>query len=232
MDKLLVLILEPLKALYAQVSAFFPNMLAMLIIVLGGILSARIVRAVMLRTLRAIKFDAWSDRMGLTSMLRKGDLWSKPSAAVAAFLFWLLVVIALLTGMSTLHIPVVDRMISEVLLYLPRIVSAILILIIGYITTGLVARGLLISLVNSGFHFSKQFARAARLLMIVLIVAMALEQLQVAPGVVVAAFSIVFGGIVLALSISFGVAGVDLAKRMLEQQADKKHDPASDIQHV
>ena len=142
--------------------------------------------------------------MGLTSMLRKGDLWSKPSAAVASVFFWLLIVVALLTGMSALHIRVVDGMIAEVLLYLPRIVSAILILIVGYIATGFIARGLLISLVNSGFHFSKQFARAARLLLIMLIIAMALEQLQVAPGVVVAAFSIVFGGIVLALAISFG----------------------------
>ena len=59
-----------------------------------------------------------------------------------------------------------------------------------------------------------------------LIIAMALEQLQVAPGVVVAAFSIVFGGIVLALAISFGVAGIDMAKRMLEQQKEKKQESA------
>ncbi len=231
MNQLLALILEPLKALYAQVSAFFPNVLAMLIIVLAGIFAARLIRAILLRTLRAIKFDAWSDRMGLTSMLRKGDLWSKPSAAVATVLFWLLIIVALLTGLSALHVRVIDDMISEVLMYLPRIVSAILILVVGYIVTGLVSRGLLISLVNSGFHFAKQFARAARLLLIMLIIAMALEQLQVAPGVVVAAFSIVFGGIVLALAISFGIAGVDLAKKMLEQQ-DKKHDPARDIQHM
>jgi hypothetical protein len=231
MNQVLALILEPLKALYAQVSAFFPNVLAMLIIVLAGIFAARLIRAILLRTLRAIKFDAWSDRMGLTSMLRKGDLWSKPSAAVATVLFWLLIIVALLTGLSALHVRVIDDMISEVVTYLPRIVSAILILVVGYIVTGLVSRGLVISLVNSGFHFAKQFARAARILLIMLIIAMALEQLQVAPGVVVAAFSIVFGGIVLALAISFGIAGADLAKKMLEQQ-DKKHDPARDIQHM
>lgn len=232
MNDLFSLILEPLKTLYTQVSQLFPNVLAMLIIVLAGIFAARIIRAILRRMLKAIKFDAWSDRMGLTSMLRKGDLWAKPSAAVAAFLFWLLIIVAFLTGVSTLHIRVVDGMISEVLTYLPRIVSAILILIFGYIVSGLAARGLLISLVNGGFHFAKQFARAARLLMIVLIVAMALEQLRVAPGVVVAAFSIMFGGIVLALAISFGIAGVDTAKRMLEQQEEKKQEAARDMQHI
>ncbi len=232
MNDLLELIMEPLRALYAQISQLLPNMLAMLIIILGGIFVARILRAILHRTLKAIKFDAWSDRMGLTSMLRKGDLWAKPSAAAAAFLFWLLIIVALMTGLSALHIPVVDGLIAEVLIYLPRIVSAILILVLGYIVSGLVARGLLISLVNGGFHFAKQVARAARLLLIVLIIAMALEQLRVAPGVVVAAFSITFGGIVLALAISFGIAGVDIAKRMIEQQSDAKRDQAGDIQHV
>lgn len=233
MNQLLVLILEPLKVLYAQVSEFLPNLLAMLIIILGGILAARIGTAILLKLLKAVKFDSWSDRMGLTSMMRKGDLWAKPSSAAASFLFWLLIVVSVLTGLSALHVRVVDRMIAEVLLYLPKIISAILIIIVGYVVTGLISRGLIISMVNGGFRFAKQFARAVRLLLIVLISAMALEQLHVAPGVVVSAFSIVFGGIVLALAISFGIAGVDTAKKMLEQQEVKKQDEtARDMQHI
>lgn len=232
MDNVLTLILEPLKAMYAQVAEMFPNMLAMLIIILAGIFSARVIRTIVHRMLKAIKFDAWSDRMGLTSMLRKGDLWAKPSAAVSAFLFWLLIMVSVLTGLSALHIRLVDGMISEVLTYLPRIISAILILVFGSMVSGLIARGLLISLVNGGFHFAKQSARATRLLLLVLIIAMALEQLRVAPGVVVAAFSITFGGIVLALAISFGIAGVDAAKKMIEKQADSRQGPAGDIEHL
>ena len=52
----------------------------------------------------------------------------------------------------------------------------------------------MIALVNGGYHFAKLLAEAVRLLLIVLILAMALEQLQVAPNIVVAAFSIIFGG--------------------------------------
>jgi hypothetical protein len=48
--------------------------------------------------------------------------------------------------------------------------------------------------------------------------------------VVVAAFSIVFGGIVLALAIAFGVAGIDSAKKMLEQQSEREQE--RDIEHV
>lgn len=232
MNDFLSLILDPLRNAYQQFSLLFPNLLAMLVIILAGIMAARVLRAVLLKLMKAMQFDSWSDRMGLTTMLRKGDLWAKPSTAVAGFLFWLVIFVSVLTGFSALHVRVIDGMISEVLSYLPRIVSAILIMVFGYIGTGLISRGLLISLVNGGFHFAKQLARGVRLLLIVLILAMSLEQLRVAPGVVVAAFSIVFGGIVLALAISFGVAGVDAAKKIINQQSNPKEDPARDIQHV
>ncbi len=232
MNEVFRLIEEPLRTLYVEVSAFLPRLLAMCVIILAGIVSARIVRFVLARLLNAISFDSWSDRMGFTSMLRKGDFWSKPSSTVAGFLFWLVILVAFLTGMSALHIRVIDELIGAIVGYLPRIVSAVMILVLGYVASGFLSRGLLISLVNSGFHAARQYSRIARGLLIVLILAMALEQLQVAPGVVIAAFSIIFGGIVLALAISFGVAGVDHAKKMLDEQSDRKNMPADDIQHV
>jgi flagellar motor component MotA len=71
-----------------------------------------------------------------------------------------------------------------------------------------------------------------RLLLIVLILAMALEQLQVAPNIVVAAFSIIFGGIVIALAIAFGVGGIEAARRIIEKGATEKREGKDDIQHL
>ena len=73
----------------------------------------------------------------------------------------------------------------------------------------------MITAVNSGYHYAKILAEAVRLLLIVLILAMSLEQLQIAPGIVIAAFSIVFGGIILALAIAFGIGGIDAARRII-----------------
>jgi len=89
----------------------------------------------------------------------------------------------------------------------------------------------LIAAVNSGYHYAKLLAEAIRLLLTVLILAMALEQLQVAPGIVVAAFSIIFGGIILALAISFGVGGIDAARRMIEKEEERKEEK-KDIEHM
>ncbi len=232
METFVSLILEPLREAYAKFVKFGPNLLAMLIIILIGLIVARISRFVLVKLLQAIKFDSWSDRMGLTSVLRKGDLWSKPSVAVGAFVFWFLVIAAVMAGFSALNIQAFDSLISQFILYLPRVVSAILILVIGYIVTGFIGRAILISAVNRGYRFARLFAESVRLLLVVLFIAMALEQLQVAPGIVVAAFSIMFGGIILALAIAFGVGGIEAAKKIIDQETEKKEEGKRDIDHI
>ena len=234
MMEFLSLILEPLQEVFLKFKAFLPNLLAMLVILIMGILLARILRAILVRFLKAINFDSWSDRMGVTTLLRKGDLWSKPSLALGAIFFWTLIIVVLMAGMSALKISAIDQLVAQFFMYLPRAFSAVLILIVGYVLAGFISRAVLIAAVNSGYHYAKLLAEAIRLLLTVLIMAMVLEQLQVAPGIVLAAFSIIFGGIVAALAISFGVGGIDAAKRMIERETMEKRvkDAKDDIEHM
>jgi len=234
MTDFLDLILEPLQDVFHTIKQFLPNLLAMLVILIIGILVARVLRAVLVRFLTAIKFDSWSDRMGVTTLMRKGDLWAKPSLALGSILYWIMIVVALMMGMSALKIQAIDNLVSQFVMYLPRAFSAVMILLVGYVLTGFVSRAVLIAAVNSGYRYAKLLAEAIRLLLTVLVLAMVLEQLQVAPGIVLAAFSIIFGGIVLALAISFGVGGIDAAKRMIERETLEKRaeEAKDDIEHI
>jgi hypothetical protein len=234
MTQFLMLILDPLREVYERMRSFLPNLLAMLVILIVGILFARLVRLVLVRIFRVLNFDSWADRMGVTSLMRKGDLWSKPSTAVGALVFWALIIISLMAGLTALKIGAVDQLVASFFIYLPRVFSSLLILVVGYMAAGFASRAALIALVNSGYHYARLLAEAIRLLLTVLILAMVLEQLQVAPGIVLAAFSIIFGGIVMALAISFGVGGIDAAKRMIERQSSegKEARGGDDIEHL
>lgn len=220
----LQMIWEPIREVLIRGRYLAPKLMATMTIVLIGYVLAWTIRRLVGWLLRIGRFDRWSDRLGLTLMMRKADYWSKPSAAVSSVVFWLILILSIMTGLSALKFAPINRLISQSVLYLPRVFSALLILIFGYIISGFISRGVLIAAINSGIHYAKMLAEAIRMLLTVLILAMALEQLQVAPGIVVAAFSIIFGGIVLTLSISFGVGGIDAAKKMIEQGGLEKED--------
>ncbi|OGS96577.1 MAG: hypothetical protein A3H31_10315 [Gallionellales bacterium RIFCSPLOWO2_02_FULL_57_47] len=234
MENFINLILEPLKELFLKFKVFVPNLLAMLVILFIGILLALIIKRVLMRFLAAINFDSWSDRMGFTKIMRKGDMWNKPSSTLGLIVFWLLIVLTLMSGLNALQIPAIDQLVSQFFSYIPRFFSAAMILIVGYLFSGFISRAVLITAANSGFHYAKLLAEAVHTLLIVLILAMIMEQLQIAPSIVLAAFSIIFGGIVIALAIAFGVGGIDAARRIIEKEAmTKREDETKDeIEHI
>lgn len=233
MEKFLNLILDPLKGLVFKFNIFVPNLLAMLAILLIGIVVALIIKKILVKFLDAINFDVWSDRMGFTNIMRKGDLWSKPSSILGTAAFWILVVITLMGALNALQIIAVDNLVEQFFSYIPRFISAAIILVVGYVISGFVRRTVLITAANSGFHHAKILADSIHTLLIVLIIAMAMEQLQIAPGIVLAAFSIIFGGIVIAFAIAFGVGGIEAARRIIEKDRNGNSEEKKDrIEHI
>lgn len=224
------LIFEPLQELFLRFKDFFPNLLAMFVIIVLGIVAAKIVQLILQKTLAAIKFDGWSDRAGFTRLMRKGDMWENPSDICGTIIFWLLVIATLMIGLGALKIPAIDSLVDQFFSYMPRVFSAAMILIVGFLVANFISRAVLIAAVNSGYHYAKLLAEAIRTLLTVLILAMSMEQLHIAPGIVLAAFSIIFGGIVVALAIAFGVGGIDAAKRMIERK--EVPETKDDIEHL
>lgn len=234
MENFINLILQPLQGLLAKFSLFLPNLLAMLVIMLSGILLAYIIRKILVKFLLALNFDSWSDRMGFTKLMRQGDLWSKPSVTAGTMVFWLLIIITLMSGLGALQIKAVDNLATQFFSYIPRFLSAAIILAIGYMLAGFIRRTVLIAAANSGFHYAKIIADTIHVLLIVLILAMVMEQLQIAPSIVLAAFSIIFGGIVIALAIAFGVGGIDAARRIIEKESmpAREGEKQEEIEHI
>ena len=234
MNDFMNLILEPMQEVLLQFGTFMPNLLALLVIFVIGLALAWLCRALLVRLLKVVKFDSWSDRMGFTTLMRKGQLWSSPSQFMGTILFWGLILITLMAGLSALDIRAIDHLVEQFFIYLPRVLSAILVLTIGYVLAGFLSRAVLIAAVNSGLHYAKLIAEAVRILMSLLFLAMAMEQLQVAPDVVLAAFSILFGGIVAALAIAFGIGGIEAAKRVIESElvAKPEEEAKEDVEHI
>lgn len=233
MENFIEILLQPMKGFWIGFVSLIPRLIAMLIIIGGGILISWLIKILLVKGLKAANFDSLCDKFGLTAVIRKGDIWEKPAELFGRIIYLFLIIVFIMIGLHALQIQAIDNLISHFFLYLPRVFSALLILVMGYVIAGFLSRAVLIAAVNSGYHYAKVLAEAVRLLLIVLILAMALEQLRISPGIVIAAFSIIFSGIVIALAIAFGVGGIDAAKKIIEKGSEgKKNEGAGDIEHI
>ena len=212
-----------------SVVLYLPRVLATLSIVLAGWLIAAMLRVVTRWALRWLRFDGLTERIGLAAVLRGADL---PPASVLAgsVVFWLVFVGFLLSGIDVLGLTALQGLVSGFGAFVPRLIVALAILAVGFVVANFAWRATLLAAVNARMASPRLLSNAVRFLILVLAVAMALEQIAVAQTVVLTAFAIAFGAVMIGLAIAFGIGGGGLARRFLEQQFPER--PPSDPDQV
>jgi hypothetical protein len=212
------IIIEPFDKLWERLLQFLPDLLTSALILITGIILALILKAIFSSFFRAVKLDKLSERSGMGEMLLKGGLKEPLSLIVAKFIGWLTVLSFLVLSLGALNVPAVDLILERFMLYLPNVFVAAFILFLGYLLGNFLGRAALIAAVNAGSRVSGAIGRMVKLTVILLALTMALEQLGIGKETIVIAFAVVFGGVVLALSLAFGLGGKDIAKEYIEKK--------------
>jgi mechanosensitive ion channel-like protein len=210
-------LLQPLEQLGRQALAVVPNILAMSVILVAGLLAAWGAGLALERMLRAIGFDRLCDRLGLAAALLRGGIKTDPSRIIGRAAYWFVTLFTAAAALGALNLQPINVFARSLLAYVPYLVTASVILAGGWLLSNFVSRAVLIAAVNAGLPPARLLAACSRWGVQVIAAAMALEQLGIAKTVVVVGFGIVLGGIVFAAAIAFGFGAKDLAKDFLER---------------
>jgi hypothetical protein len=216
-----------------RVLNLMPDLLAAIIIMFFGVAAAWLLSKIVRRILVVARFDERSANAGVTQILNRSDIRSSPTDLVKRTVWWLVFFIFLGIALNTLKVAVIDTMISGFLNYLPKIFAALLILLAGYVLGNFLGRAALLAAVNANIPSGRLISGVVRLLVMMLTFAMAMEQLEIAQSIVVAAFSFTFGSLALALALAFGLGGRDLAKEFLQNQFSKsRQEKPDEFMHI
>ena len=174
--------------------------------------------------------------MAISGLLRRGLAWVKvddylartrghadwtpttsPSALTARGSFWACVLLGLIIGVSAFDASYATAATLPISLlpYLTHAVGAILLLIAGNLIARFLSRSVLIGAVNAQLQYARFLSLGVKWLVLVLTAAMVLDHLEVGGVVAELAFGILFGGIVLTLSLAIGLGSRDLVSRSL-----------------
>lgn len=215
-----------------KVITFLPNLLAMITILIIGFLIAWILRKFIIHFLQAIQFDRISGRWGLTDLLSKGGWAYSPADLLSRFFYWMIVLITLILGLNALEVAATQAFIAQFFNYLPHIFASIIVLVIGYLIAIFLGQAVLIAAVNTQIDSARLLSRGVRWFIIILALTMALYHLGIAEKVIISAFTIIFGGIALALAIAFGWGGRELAKDFLEKLSKRRNERDKEQDHI
>jgi hypothetical protein len=198
--------------------AVLPGILAFLVALAIFALAGMVVSWILRRCLTWAKFD-------LRMARKSGTDWTpaaSPTEIVARASFWACVLLGLMIGVSAFDTSYATGtpLPISLLPYLTHAVGAALLLVAGILIARFLARSVLISAVNAQLQYSRFLSLGVKWLVLVLTAAMVLDHLQVGGNIVELAFGILFGGIVLTLSLAVGLGSRELVSRSLESRVE------------
>jgi Mechanosensitive ion channel, conserved TM helix len=205
------------KGFFETLALFLPRLLSMLVMIAVGFVVAVFFKAAVRRIFSIEQFRKYCDSAGLTQMMRKSAL-PPPDVFLGQLIFWVIWLVFIVLGINALEISALQDQISRFFLFLPQIFVALVVLFVGLLIANFFSRATLLAATNANYPSARLLSSLVRLLIVILAVTMALEQIGLGRHVVLIAFSIAFGAIMLGAAIAFGLGGRDVARRMLEKR--------------
>jgi len=210
-----------------RVANLLPGLAAFIIALLLSVISAWILAAIVRRVLASFHFDERVERWGFASLAEWSPM-NSPTRFVSRSVGALVILTGFVLGLAALDFQWTYLFVQNIIGYIPNVLAALLVLLVGTIVARFLARSLLIGAVNLNLQYARFLSIGVKWIVIVLALAMALEHLKIAPRIVEIAFAILFGGIVLTLSLVVGLHSKELITKSLER--DATHGPAESIE--
>ncbi len=202
-------IAERLRAGFDQLAAVVPAFFGSLLILVAGYFLAKMVERWTDSLLKRLNFNKMVEAGGFTEAVERSGTRLDPIHAVGKLLFWLVMLVVILLASTALGLESINTMFGTMLSYIPTLVSAIVIVILGMIV-GEFVRALVLASAG-GVEGVPVLAKFAKTAVVIISVFMAVQQLGVAEEIVTAAFTLILGAIALAAGLAFGLGNQGLA---------------------
>jgi hypothetical protein len=214
-----------------HVANFLPGVLVSLTLILATLVVALLARMLLTRALRGLEFDRRAEELGLAALVGLPASTS-PSQTLARIIYWTVLTLGLLVSLTALNATIPSRLALSVFEYLPHLLAALMILVVGAVAARFLGRSVLIGAVNMQIQSARLLSLAVKWLVLLVTVAMALDHLGIGRTVLLLAFAILFGGIVFAAALAVGLGARDVVSRTLERQLHEPPRGADKVDHV
>jgi len=210
-----------------------PGLAALIIALLLSAVLAWILAAIVRRVLAGLHFDERLGRWGFSSLAEWSPM-NSPTRLISRSVAALVMISGFLIGIAAFDLDWTYLFVQKMFAYIPDVLAALVVLLVGNVLARFLARSVLIGAVNLNLQYARFLSIGVKWIVIVLAFAMALEHLRIAPGIVELAFGILFGGIVLTLALAIGLSSKDLIGKSLERDVKKaSSEPVEDpLRHL
>lgn len=215
MDMLSSQVQQILEGMWASVLGAIPGVVVAVVIGLVGLIVAWVAARVLRMILVRLHFDDLVRRSGIDLWMQRVGMESRIDQILPRIVFYVLLFLFAREGAEALGLVALSEGIASVIGYLPNLVSAFLIILVGGALAQVAGSSVAIAARGFGIDFGPALGRLVTGALIFLVAVTALAELQIDTVLVRNVAQLILAGICLAAALSLGLGSRDVTRNVL-----------------
>jgi hypothetical protein len=198
-----------------------PRVATAIVILIIGIIIAKIVAGVIKRLLEKIQVDKLGDKLAEIDIVEKSNVRIKISKIISKFVYYILVLFFMIASADALGMPAISNLVSDIINFIPNLVVAIIMLILGLLVAEALKNIVHTALKSLGIPSANMIANFVFYFILITVFVSALRQAAIETNFLETNLSILIAGVVFAFAIGYGLASKDLLKNIISSFYNK-----------
>lgn len=207
-----------LDKIWQQILAMFeyiPSIITAFLVLLVGVILAKILRRIIQKILATAGIDKLADKLNEIDIVANTNIDFIPSRFLGSIVYYIVVLVFTMAAVEILGMEAVSNLMTDVINYFPKLISALFVFIIGILLSDLLKKIVQTTCESLGIGAAKLLANVAFYFLFLNVVLITMKQAELQTTFMENNISIILGGVILAFSIGYGLASKTLMSNML-----------------
>ncbi|MFC1748271.1 hypothetical protein ACFL2V_05630 [Pseudomonadota bacterium] len=196
--------------------SFIPTFFAALLVIVFGVFVARWAKWLVVKLLEAVKLSNTLKDSPIENFLQKAEITNKIEEVLGNLIRWIVLLVFFIAAVNLLGLTTVSSFLSNILGYLPRVISAALILTVGTVVAGLVESLIKGSLSHISRPTGRLVGKVGSYIVIIFTLLAAIAELGIAADLINTLFIGFVAMLALGFGLAFGLGAKDLVSKILD----------------
>lgn len=192
-----------------------PDLFIAIIIVVVGAIVATIIKFIVTKVLKGIKFDELLKNAGLGDILGKAGMKNGATPVIGKLIFWVIMLFMIKSAADKMGVEDISNIITSLMNFLPKLAISVIILLVGTMVADIIKNAVFNTLDNYGLDYAKALAGIVFGFVFVIVLTVALSQLAIDTELLKDSVKIILASLGLGLSICLGLGLKGLANQII-----------------
>jgi hypothetical protein len=213
-DQLKTAMENSIGMLFESIANAFPTFILVVILLLAGWLTGKLVKNILIKAMKLAGLEALFAKAGIDVILARLGI-NDIVVFIGKLAYWMVMLVFLIAISEVIDMPIISEGIAAFMGYLPRLLSALIILVLGIWLATMLKSAVYSATDSIGLSGSRIISNVVYYILFIFVVITAINQTGIDTSLITSNVTLIFGAMLLAFGISYGFASKNIMSNML-----------------